>query len=110
MQINYKDFKKAVITSQHCQRNWDLNKVIPEQDIEIFKHVVTNCPSKQNIAYYDVYFINNRKIIEEIHNNIDIEIEMVDEFTNPELYDGIAWGDGEATPKLHKNKVIIHYR
>ena len=60
--------------------------------------------------YHTLEPITSTEVLFIINNNIDIEIEMVDEFTNPELYDGIAWGDGEATPKLHKNKVIIHYR
>ena len=30
--MNNKDIEKAVIRSQHCQRNWDLSKQIPEDD------------------------------------------------------------------------------
>lgn len=68
MELRDIDIKKAVIKSQHCQRNWDLNQQIPENDIELLEHAVTNCPSKQNVSFYDVYFITNRDIIEKIHN------------------------------------------
>lgn len=68
MEITHKDIMSAVIKSQHCQRNWDLDKTIPQDDIDLLIHAVTNCPSKQNIAYYDVYVISDRDIIEQIHN------------------------------------------
>jgi nitroreductase len=69
MNLEYKDIKKAVIKSQHCQRNWDLSKAISDDDIELLSHAVSNCPSKQNVAHYKVHFITNRTIIEEIHKN-----------------------------------------
>jgi len=35
MQTTYNDIRKAVIRSQHCQRNWNLDKQIPEEDIDL---------------------------------------------------------------------------
>jgi nitroreductase len=61
--------KKAIIKSQHCQRNWDLSKKIPEEDIELLKLAATQCPSKQNVAHYKVHFITNRNLIETIHGH-----------------------------------------
>ena len=69
MQTDYKDIKKAVVKSQHCQRNWDLSKQIPQEDIDLLVHAVSNCPSKQNIAHYKAHFITNRDVIEQIHSN-----------------------------------------
>lgn len=69
--MDHAQIKKAIIRSQHCQRNWDLSKNIPEDDIELLIHSVTNCPSKQNIAYYDIFVITDRNIIENIHNETD---------------------------------------
>jgi nitroreductase len=66
--MNHTEIKKAVIRSQHCQRNWDLQKEIPQQDLDLIIHAATQCPSKQNIAFYKVHFITNRDIIEEIHS------------------------------------------
>lgn len=65
--MNKTDIKKAIIRSQHCQRNWDLSKDIPSEDIEMIKTAVTNCPSKQNVAYYKVIFVTDRDKIEKIY-------------------------------------------
>ena len=65
--MNKSDIKKAIIRSQHCQRNWDLSKSIPDEDIEMIKTAVTNCPSKQNVAYYKVIFVTDRDKIERIY-------------------------------------------
>jgi nitroreductase len=58
---------KAILRSQHCQRNWDLSQEIPEEDLELLYTAATQCPSKQNIAFYKVHFILNRDVIERIH-------------------------------------------
>ena len=50
----------------------------------------------------DIHFI--------IKNNIVIEVEMIDEFSNPEEYNGVPLFEGIAKPKKYKNKVIIHLK
>jgi hypothetical protein len=67
--MDHTEVKKAIIRSQHCQRNWDLQKQIPKDDIDLIIHSVTNCPSKQNISFYKVHAITNRQVIENIHDN-----------------------------------------
>lgn len=64
----HKEIKKAVIRSQHTQRNWDLTRQVPQEDLDLFVHAVTNCPSKQNFAFYNAHFITDRSIIEKIHD------------------------------------------
>lgn len=59
---------KSIIKSQHCQRNWDLTREIPEEDMKILESAVTECPSKQNVVFYTPYFITDRKVIEDIYN------------------------------------------
>ena len=59
--------KKAIIRSQHTQRNWDLEKEMPQDDIELLVHAATNCPSKQNIAFYKLHVITDRSIIEKVY-------------------------------------------
>ncbi len=34
MNLDRNEIKRSIIQSQHCQRNWDLSKQIPEEDIE----------------------------------------------------------------------------
>lgn len=62
------EIKKSIIMSQHCQRNWDLDKEIPQEDIDVILQSVTQCPSKQNIAHYNVHAITDRALIEKIHD------------------------------------------
>ena len=66
-----KELVKTIIRSQHCQRNWDLDKDIPEEDIELLEAAVSQCPSKQNFAFYKANFIRDRKTIEAIHKNTE---------------------------------------
>jgi hypothetical protein len=58
---------KAITISQHTQRNWDLTRTISQDDMNLLIHAATQCPSKQNIAYYKTHFITNRELIEKIH-------------------------------------------
>lgn len=63
--------EKSVHKSQHCQRNWDLSKEVPERDLKVMETAITQCPSKQNYAYYKPYIITNREIIEKIYHQTD---------------------------------------
>ena len=65
----HKFINKAVDRSQHCQRNFDLAREIPQKDIDLMVHAVTQCPSKQNGAFYEMHFITNRDMIEEVHEH-----------------------------------------
>jgi nitroreductase len=65
--MDHSVLSKAIVRSQHCQRNWDLSKSIPQEDLDLLVHAVTQCPSKQNIAFYKAYFITDRATIEQIH-------------------------------------------
>jgi nitroreductase len=67
MSLALDDIRKAVIRSQHCQRNFDLTKTMPQEDIGVLVHAATNCPSKQNIAFYNLHVITDQKLISELH-------------------------------------------
>ena len=58
---------KAIDRSQHCQRNFDLSKSISEEHMKELVHAVTECPSKQNVGFYEAHFITNRDVIEAMH-------------------------------------------
>ena len=64
----YNQLLDVIPNSQHCQRNWDLTKEVTDEQIEILKLAVTQCPSKQNNAFYWVHFIKNRELIEKLYN------------------------------------------
>lgn len=65
----HNDTKKAVVRSQHVQRNWDLGKKMPQEDVDLLVHAATNCPSKQNFAFYDLHVIQDRDTIERIYSH-----------------------------------------
>ena len=64
-----KMIKETIHESQKCQRNWDLTKQIPEEDKKIILEAATNSPSKQNLNYFKLHVIEDRKKIEKIHKN-----------------------------------------
>lgn len=64
---DHKEIKKAVIRSQHCQRNFDLSKTIPDEDLDLLIHAATNCPSKQNLSFYRLHVVKDRDLISKIH-------------------------------------------
>lgn len=82
MILNHADLETAIHNSQHCQRNWDLNKEIPQADLDLIITAATQCPSKQNIAHYKIHAITNRDIIEKIHENT-VGFQVV--HTNPQV-------------------------
>lgn len=67
MELTHSSIKKAIIRSQHCQRNYDLSKQVDQEDLDTILFAATNCPSKQNIRFYKLHVITDRNIIEQIH-------------------------------------------
>jgi nitroreductase len=101
---------KAIIKSQHTQRNWDLTREIPADDMKVLEASVTQCPSKQNFAFYKTTFITNRSIIEQIHEQtkglgyIDTETRQRVECTNPQALANLLVVFEEITPSEDFNK------
>lgn len=67
--MDHQTIEKAILKSQHCQRNWDLSKNIPEDDLNTILFAATQCPSKQNVAFYTVHAVLDRTKIEAIHSH-----------------------------------------
>jgi nitroreductase len=59
--------RDTVIKGQKCQRNWDLSKQIPQEDLDIIIHAATQCPSKQNLDFYSLLVIQNQEIQKKIY-------------------------------------------
>ena len=104
---------KAIIKSQHTQRNWDLSREIPADDMKVLEAAVTQCPSKQNFAFYKTTFVTNRSVIEKIHEQtlglgyIDAETKQRVECTNPQALANLLVIFEEITPSENFNK---HHR
>ena len=67
-----KYLSNVVVKAQHCQRNWNLEKQIPQEDLDLMIHAVTQCPSKQNMDFYEVYVIQDREIQQKIYEVSDV--------------------------------------
>lgn len=99
-----KNIKKAIIRSQHCQRNWDLSKKIPQEDLDLILLSATQCPSKQNAAHYRVHAVTDRDLIEEIH-------EATGGFTYRDTPDGpradVKYGEDDTEIKYETNTQVL---
>jgi len=64
------DFERQIMSKiQKVQRNWDYEKYNEKDQktqLDELLWVATNAPSKQYEGYYDLYYTNDRKVIEEI--------------------------------------------
>ncbi len=72
--MNISDQKKlvnAIKTSEQCQRNWDLDKSIPQEHLDIIETALTRCPSKQSRIDYVPYMITNKELIHKIYEKTD---------------------------------------
>ena len=116
--MEHTEIKKAVSRSQHCQRNWDLSKKIPQEDLDLIVHAATQCPSKQNIAYYKLHFITNRDIIEAVHDKTSgfINYETGDSETNSQTLANLLiafeeedYIDRHTTDKVFRNDELLAY-
>ena len=70
--ISKKDIIKTIDKTQRCQRNWDLNKNIPKEDLDTIIYAILNAPSKQNIQYFNLHVVTNRKKIELIYEGTNV--------------------------------------
>lgn len=107
MTLSCEYIKTRIDTSQHCQRNWDLSKSVPEEDLDLIIHSATQCPSKQNCRYYKVTVIKNRDLIEQIHNHtVGFTHRDTNEiFTNSQVLANILFVfQSDISPEvMHKN-------
>jgi hypothetical protein len=78
--------------------------VIEKDRIGWIAHDYGNYPED---SFYEKFCLDNAFFV--ANNGIECEIEMMDEFTNPEEYEGVPLFEGERKPKLYKGKIIIHF-
>lgn len=62
-----KNIFNSVISTEHCQRNWDYNKDIDENHLNLLTHVATTMPTKQNQEYYQLVVSTNLDLNKEIY-------------------------------------------
>jgi nitroreductase len=60
---------KAVDSSQKAQRNYDLTKSIPQEDLDTLIYAAVNSPSKQNETHYSLHVYTDQTIIKQIYSH-----------------------------------------
>lgn len=63
------DIIKAIDTAQRAQRNYDLSKSIPQDDLDTLIYAAVNSPSKQNETHYSLYVYTDQNVIRQIYNH-----------------------------------------
>lgn len=63
------NIKRAVDTSNKAQRNYDLSKSIPQNDLETLIYTAVNSPSKQNETHYSLAVYTDQDTIRQIYNH-----------------------------------------
>ena len=58
--------REYILKSQKCQRNWSFSKTIHPTARDHLLWVAQNAPSKQHEAYYDIYWSDDRKVLQEL--------------------------------------------
>ena len=61
--------KNASLVTNVAQRNYDLTKTIPQQDIDTLINVAANSPSKQNETHYSLHVYTDQTIIKQIYQH-----------------------------------------
>src|SRR6056300_1357108 len=74
-----KFISESIATSNSAQRNYDLEKEIPKEHINLFIEAATKSPSKQNETHYSLYVYTDRNIIRQIYNHTKKFLVMKDE-------------------------------
>lgn len=63
------DIKAAVDITQRAQRNYDLSKSIPQEDLDTLIYAASNSPSKQNETHYELHVYTDQDKIRQIYNH-----------------------------------------
>lgn len=61
--------KNASTVTNIAQRNYDLTKTIPAEDLDTLIHAAVNAPSKQNETHYSLHVYTDTEIIKKIYNH-----------------------------------------
>ena len=61
-----KELEHAVNITQRAQRNYDLTKSIPDDDLKTLINVAITSPSKQNETHFNLKVFTDKKMIEKI--------------------------------------------
>ena len=67
--MNRTKIKLASDVARRAQRNWDLSKVIPAEDLDTLIYVAQNSPKKQMETHYALHVFTDKEKIRAIYDN-----------------------------------------
>lgn len=113
--VDHKTLHDVITIAQKCQRNYDLSKPIPQEHIDLIVESVTQCPSKQNLAFYNVHVVTNPDTIEKVHD-YSYGVSAHDDnlsISNPQVLGGVALvftarSDGYSQGNTYRNSECRH--
>lgn len=111
----------AIKSTNPCQRNWDLTKQIPDEDIQLMLDSIRYAPTKQNETHYKIYWSTDRSVIQDIYSrtkfyavadesvDMDANGDTSDEYcvTNPQINSNLLvafcddWDQSRARARTH---------
>lgn len=109
------DIRKAVDSAQRAQRNYDLSKSIPQEDLDTLIYAAANSPSKQNETHYSLYVYTDQDIIKSIYDHTKKFTLMKDEEDTKDMFgvniNGDYWQDDTYSVKNSQIKanVLVAY-
>jgi hypothetical protein len=66
MMYSWDKERQYILEAQKCQRNWSFSKTIHPTARDHLLWIAQNAPSKQHEAYYDVFWSDDRKVLQEL--------------------------------------------
>ena len=106
--MDNKIISNAIKKSQRCQRNWDLSQSIPQEDLDTMITAVTECPSKQNEAFYDITVVQDRTAIENIHNITEgFKFSETKVVTNSQTLANVLFIFSKVDPKVRRAEATV---
>lgn len=97
----------AIATAQRAQRNYDLSKTIPDNDLQTLIYAATNSPSKQNEVHYSLHVYTDQTKIREIYNCTKLfSVNKTPEEGMFEHRDGKFWQD--ETRSVYNSQILAN--
>jgi len=109
MKNHHKNLRKAIDSAQKAQRNYDLSKSIPQEDLDTLIYAAQNSPSKQNETHYQLHVFTDQEIIRKIYQCTKRFCLFTKDDDYSKLFgevDGVYWQSEERS--LYNSQVLAN--
>ena len=103
-----KKYLETINNFQHCQRNWDLTKKVPDKLIDFFFEVGYNVPTKQNLNSFTIVCVKTRENIADwssiARNSNDTLLHSAGSYISDKVNNG-----GLQNPQTNANLLFLFF-